>query len=514
VQDGDQFLLDFIKNKSWVDKSEDLMAVNNNNSDSDDESLAQLEKTDDFEQQYNFRFEEAVKNAESTSGADHSVMGYARSQTMNTLRRKDETRREKRLARQERKAAERKAKEEKLRRLKNAKREEMEKKMKQVKAVLGAKEEAEMLKDAPVDDAAILKLLEGDYDPDKFEKSMQEAFGDDFYSKEETEWKTDADVENTLKKDGDVDFIDADDDDDDDEQQFFDGGKERYGGEAEEGEAGDEEDEDFDDGMDEEERQKETELEKNVRRKMEDKLYELDYEDIVAGMPTRFKYRQVEANDYGLTTEEILLARDSTLKQYVSLKKMAPYSEGGEYQVSARKRRKFREMLQEDIEEANQRLKAKGITVNDNQGEDGNDPEGSRKKRKRRRLKKGTKEPNEGPESATDVPGAETEEIVAEVGNDEAGESKRRRRRKKKGKKTSSSGGLESQTEEQKTDSQKNVLSSGAKPSTVSAVSSDINLKSAAEIKKKKEKKDKQKAKKKKVAVEGISDSRLASYGL
>jgi len=47
----------------------------------------------------------------------------------------------------------------------------------------------------------------------------------------------------------------------------------------------------------------------------------------VAGMPTRFKYRTVERNDYGLMPEEILFTRDSTLKSYVSLKKMTLYHE-------------------------------------------------------------------------------------------------------------------------------------------------------------------------------------------
>ena len=234
VENGEKFLLNFIKNKTWIDKSQEGKFGHDDHSDDDDddESLEALEKSDDFEAKYNFRFEEAMQHAESTSGADHSVMGYARSQTMNTLRRKDETRRDKRLARKERKAAERKAKEEKLRRLKNAKREEMEQKMKQVKAVLGAKANAtsaitgagdddeghpgsmEDLKDAPLDEAAIMKLLEGDYDPEKFEKSMQEAFGDDFYQKEDAEWKTDEDVKETLQKDGDVDMMDYDDADD------------------------------------------------------------------------------------------------------------------------------------------------------------------------------------------------------------------------------------------------------------------------------------------------------------
>jgi protein KRI1 len=68
-------------------------------------------------------------------------------------------------------------------------------------------------------------------------------------------------------------------------------------------------------------------------------------------MPTRFKYRQVEKNTYGLSTEEILFARDATLKQFVSLKKMAPYSEQGEHMTDSRRRRRFREMLQRDLDE-------------------------------------------------------------------------------------------------------------------------------------------------------------------
>ncbi len=495
VEDGDKFLFDFVTNKRWVDHddvaSEDdeedtsgPRAPEDDDHDSD-VSLAEINRTDDFESRYNFRFEEANAN----SGAGLSVVGYSRAALSDTIRRKDESRKLKRQQRKERKAAERKAKEERLKRLKNAKKEELEERISQIKAVLGNTGDAnatEKGQDGEIDEEMVAKLMEGDFDPDKFEDLMSKMYSDDFYQKEETEWKTDLDVKASLleaaKEEGSGivlnDEAEGDVYDNVDEEMVDD---DEYNGNYEEGhdyDAG----EDIDAGI--VDASQESNLDKKLKNRMLDELYKLDYEDIIGDMPTRFKYKKVEKNRYGLTPEEILFSRDTSLRQFVSLKRMAPYNEDGEYVPGWKKRRHFRDMTKEEIsEEVSKHLKE---TPKEEDGDE--EP-----KKKRRRQKKGNKkESSKGTPQVESLHSGESNESKTESNTKE----KLKRSRKKKGKKISKNA-----TEEESIEATNDVVKN----------TDHIPDIADKEAMKKRDRKRKKKSKKQK--VDGVSSSRLASYG-
>lgn len=169
-----------------------------------------------------------------------------------------------------RKETEKIKKEEELKRLKNLKKEEIMERLKKIEKISGT-------------NAGDLEgFLSRDFDPNDFDKHMEEKFGQEYYN----------------QKDGDYKKVDLKKDLQDYSQDL----------------------------------ELDTEnvplLKENIEKKKQsllDDLYALDYEDLIGDLPVRFKYRSVEANNYGINAKDILRAEDKELNEFLSLKKMAPF---------------------------------------------------------------------------------------------------------------------------------------------------------------------------------------------
>ncbi|CAK9827727.1 Protein KRI1 homolog [Anthophora retusa] len=348
---NEKFLRDYILNNKYLDNNytgsdlDDDASLMVHDSDEDlskDEET--IEKQEEFEHKYNFRFEEPDQEY---------LKRYPRTMD-NSLRRKDTRRSEKRAKLRQRKEDEKLKKEEELKQLKALKRKEIEEKIEKVREITGTDD----IKFNDID-------LEGDFDPNEYDRKMTEIFNEDYYAAPEEDAKPEfPDIDEELEIEDTWDNYDP-------TSENYANGKEHEGPHCEDADFNMDADYDPSKKMLEDvntskrKRRRKSKFAELIAKKKPkfdpeqyksyeeyfDKYYSLDYEDIIGDIPCRFKYRKVVPNDFGLTVEEILTADDRELNKWCSLKKALQYkSEHAELNdVKMFKRRAQNEALKKKI---------------------------------------------------------------------------------------------------------------------------------------------------------------------
>ncbi|ORX59620.1 Krr1-domain-containing protein [Hesseltinella vesiculosa] len=329
VSADDAFLMDYVLNRGWVDKKgtsnptyNDIVDEHQEVDVDRDEDEAYLDDVDRFESKYNFRFEEP---------GSVNIITHARDMD-GSVRRKERKRQKDRERKKASKAAKKEQKTQELRQLKNEKRKEIHERLMEIQKITGTK--------VP----GFEKLdLESDFDPAKYDEQMADMFNEEYYEGEGQ------DTEKPVFEDDDFDYSQYDQHGDDEEEEdimmdadYLPGGdmyeKAKHGKQPASSSAPISASD-----------KKSLDAE---YKKLMDQYYSLDYEDIIGDdLPTRFKYTQTEAEDYGLTTEEILMADDKMLNKYIGLRTMAPFrselKRQAEHQNFQRnKKRKYKEIQQ------------------------------------------------------------------------------------------------------------------------------------------------------------------------
>ncbi|CRK96024.1 CLUMA_CG009464, isoform A [Clunio marinus] len=316
---ADQFLKDYIVNKRFMDKG-DVPSYDDMIGLSEDEE--EVEKQAEFETKYNFRFEQP----------DNDFIKRFPRNIEDTVRAPDNSRKEKRKERQERKAQEKEMKMKELRELQNIKKREIEEKLMLLKEVAGNEDFSLAEED-----------LNSDFDPDEHDRRMTKMFDNEYYGIDEGDKKPEfPDIDEELKIENWDNFdkskipdLPQDDEDqvahceDDDFIMDCD-----YNPENEKKKKIQEELIEMSKGR--KRRKKISKLAELIKKEKPaydpstmdktyeeylDEYYKLDYEDIIADQPCRFRYTECVPNDFGLTVEEILLASNKELNQWASLKK-------------------------------------------------------------------------------------------------------------------------------------------------------------------------------------------------
>jgi protein KRI1 len=333
LDDGDVFLRDYIANMGWkMQESINNTGVGDMDSVDSDADEEFLEKADEFETKYNFRFEEA---------GGHAIASHSR-RVEDSVRLKDSKRKKERDSRKSRKESERAEKLAELERLKNLKRQEIQSRLSEIAKATGSH-----VADSGAD------ILDTEFDPETYDQEMENLLGDDYYDGEasgDDEWP-DIIAEEVTNEEG----QDEDVAEDEDENMWYycdacirpiQPGNMGY--ECIECEdttichfckkahvhpsshklakfvvaEHEQPPSDWQTALMDIKRKRT----KDIVKGKHDEMFNLEYEDLIAGeVPCRFKYAKVESDSFGLSTEAILAKPDKELNNLVSLKKLHPY---------------------------------------------------------------------------------------------------------------------------------------------------------------------------------------------
>ncbi|CAG9540629.1 unnamed protein product [Cercopithifilaria johnstoni] len=319
LDESEEFLRDYLLDKKYEDDNgvpsyEEIVNV-----EKDEE---ELERENEFERKYNFRYEEP----------DQDFLKHYPRTVKQSLRKKDERRKQKRDAYKERKKLEKQTRKNEIKELRALKKKEIEEKLKKLKILAG-------------DDGLPLNVddLEADFDPAAYDKRMKEVFNSQYYEK-----TMEASEEKPV-------FSDTSDiSTDDSDYDTFEVNKEEKEKEIENTSS--------DCGACNPEKKRSRKKRKRNSRFLKavlkkkplfnpeeksfeeyfNEYYALEYEDIIGdGLITKFKYRNVPANDFGITIDELLSADDRQLNAWVSLKKVTAYRSETEelYDIKAYKKK-------------------------------------------------------------------------------------------------------------------------------------------------------------------------------
>ncbi|XWS57254.1 hypothetical protein CRYUN_Cryun09bG0158500 [Craigia yunnanensis] len=376
MDENAKFLKEFFKNKMWMDKDRKggNLVIDNEVVDEVLRDEEEIERQEGYELEYNFRYEE---------NAEDRVIGYSR-KIEGSVRKKESKRKAQRERKEERMRIAEMERKEELKHLKNLKKEEIKGRVKKVMEIAGIKKDEKCPFSA--------KDLEEEFDPEEYDKMMRAVFDEKYYDNEDMEFNSDSDGNGKpdfdkedellgLPKGWDVleshdGFLAArernkhkiqsggDNDTAEEEEMGEEEGEEDDGDDDDVDDEGKEhknEDEDEEVEDDEEGKEEETEEGKRKRKRkisvvqkalheMWDEFYNLDYEGTIGDLKTRFKYVKIKPNRYGLKPKEILALDEKELNQYVSLKKLAPYTDE-EWKVPNSKRYQQKLRIKELLKE-------------------------------------------------------------------------------------------------------------------------------------------------------------------